>query len=102
MPLYELTASAQEDLKAIALYTFITWGNPQALKYATLLEKRFGEIATGNAYGRCFSKRFPQILVNRCEHHYIFYVHPHGKPVRIIAVLHENMDLVNRLKDRLA
>jgi hypothetical protein len=51
---YELTASAQEDLKAIARYTITTWGNQQALKYAALLETHFGEIANGSAFWAVF------------------------------------------------
>jgi toxin ParE1/3/4 len=39
--------------------------------------------------------------VTRCEHHYVFYLPPEGQKPRIIAVLHENMDLLARLEDRL-
>lgn len=98
---YELTVPAQDDLKEIARYTLTQWGQEQSLHYARLLEKRFLEIAARTAYSRTFSKRYPQILVNRCEHHYIFYIHPEDKPPRIIAVLHERMDMLKRLKGRL-
>jgi len=101
MPPYELTASAQEDLKEIARYTLTTWGRKQTLVYAGLLEKHFCEISARTAYVRSFSKRFPQILVSHCEHHYIFHVHPDNQSPRIIAVLHENMDILSRLKNRL-
>jgi hypothetical protein len=36
-----------------------------------------------------------------CEHHYVFFTKPPGAPVLILAVLHERMDLVARLKQRL-
>lgn len=98
---YELTPSAQEDLREIARYTLTKWGKKQSLHYAELLETRFREIAARSAYSRPFSKRYSQILVSRCEHHYIFYVHPEGKPPRIIAVLHERMEMVTGLKNRL-
>lgn len=98
---YDLTPSALDDLKEIARYTLTTWGKKQSLTYADLLEKHFCAIAARTAYGRTFSKRYPQILVSRCEHHYIFYLHPEGKPPCILAILHERMDIVNRLKNRL-
>lgn len=98
---YELTVPAQDDLKGIARYTLTQWGREQSLHYARLLEKRFLEIAGRTAYSRIFSKRYSQILVNRCEHHYIFYIHPEDKPPRIIAVLHERMSMLKRLKSRL-
>lgn len=101
MLIYELTASAEEDLKDIARYTLTTWSKAQSLRYAELLENRFREIAERAVFPRSFSERFPQILVTRCEHHYIFYVYPDDKPARIIAVLHENMNMLKRLAHRL-
>ena len=101
MLLYELTEPAQEDLKDIARYTLTEWGEKQSLRYAALLEKRFCEIAARTATSRPFSNRFPQVLVSRCEHHYIFYIHPDKKPPRIIAILHERMAMLERLKKRL-
>ena len=98
---YELTSSAQEDLKEIARYTLTKWGKQKALHYAGVLDTRFREIATGTVHSRSLLKNYPQVMVNRCEHHYIFYVHPEGKPPQIIAVLHERMDLLTRLKNRL-
>jgi toxin ParE1/3/4 len=101
MLLYELTSAAQEDLKEIARYTLTEWGEKQSIHYAELLEARFCEIADRTAHYRQFSRRYPQVFVSRCEHHYIFYIHPDEKPPCIIAVLHERMDMLNRLKKRL-
>ncbi|MEQ1635247.1 MAG: type II toxin-antitoxin system RelE/ParE family toxin [Methylococcales bacterium] len=98
---YDLTPAAEEDIKEIARYTLKHWGKKQALHYATLLENRFLIIAGGTCLSRTFSERFAQIQVTRCEHHYIFYIHPDGKRPCIIAVLHERMDIVIRLKSRL-
>jgi toxin ParE1/3/4 len=98
---YLLTTSAEDDLKDIARYTLKQWGKKQSLQYASLLEKRFLEIADRTSLSRSFSEHYPQIQVARCEHHYIFYIHPEGKQPCIIAVLHERMDRVARLKNRL-
>lgn len=86
---------------AIARYTATQWGKPQSLRYAALLDQRFCQIAKGTAYARTFSKRYPDVLVTRCEHHYVFYIHPNQKPPRIIAVLHVSMDIVSWLENRL-
>ena len=101
MLLYELTGPAQEDLKDIARYTLTEWGEKQSLHYAELLEKSFCEIAARTVYSRPFSNRYPQVLVSRCEHHYIFYIHPERKTPCIIAILHERMAMLERLKNRL-
>ena len=98
---YQLTSLAQADLESIASYTLEKWGKAQALRYGELLEQRFREIANRTAKSRQFSKRFPQVLVNRCEHHYIFFLHPEGQKPCIIAVLYERMNFVAWLGKRL-
>jgi toxin ParE1/3/4 len=77
-------------------------GERQARRYASLLEAGFRTIAAGRAVSRTFSERYPQVRVTRCEHHYVFYLHPEGQKPRILAVLHENMDLLARLEARLS
>jgi plasmid stabilization system protein ParE len=99
---YELTPDAEADLEQIAEYTLREWGPEQQAHYAELLEAGFARIADGHTVSRRFLERYPHLYVTRCEHHYIFYirqdasVRPH-----IIAVLHERMDLINHLRDRL-
>lgn len=99
---YKLTALAEEDLRAIARYTVDTWGVEQAKRYEALLLKRFQEIVQGNITPRVFLKNRPDLLFTHCEHHYIFYWQPRDreKPI-ILAVLHERMDLMQKLKNRL-
>lgn len=98
---YEIIELAEEDLKEIARYTLTQWGKKQSLHYARLLEKCFRDIAAGAVHSRSFSERYPQIRIRKCEHHYIFYIHPEKKPPCIIAVLHERMDMLTWLKNRL-
>jgi toxin ParE1/3/4 len=102
MPDYELTILAEEDMRDIARYTIDTWGLEQAKRYEILLSKRFSEISQGIITPRIFLKRRPDLLFTHCEHHYIFYWQPKDrtKPI-ILAVLHERMNLMRRLKKRL-
>lgn len=99
---YELTTLAEEDMRAIVRYTIDTWGVEQAEQYGALLSKRFQEIAQGIITPRIFLNRRPDLLFTHCGHHYIFYWQPKGrlKPI-ILAVLHERMDLMQRLQNRL-
>jgi plasmid stabilization system protein ParE len=98
---YELTSAVDADLQAIADYTVATWGLEQAQHYAALLEKHFRALNTRRVRTRVFLRQRPEILVSRCEHHYVFHLVRPGQCPLILAVLHENMDLVSRLKDRL-
>ena len=83
-------------------YTRRQWGEAQSRQYARTLATCFQKIADGEIVQRSFSNRFPELLAARCEHHFIFYLHPEGQKPRIIAVLHERMDLIVRLRDRLS
>jgi plasmid stabilization system protein ParE len=98
---YELTPDAEADLREIARYIWRQWGETQSRQYARTLATCFQKIADGEIVRRSFSNRFPELLAARCEHHFIFYLHPEDQKPRIIAVLHERMDLITRLRDRL-
>ncbi len=97
---YDLTPEAEEDLKNIIRYTIEQWGLEQAQRYVYLLESGFQKIADETAISRTFSQKYPDVYVTKCEHHFIFYLRRSSRPL-IIAILHERMDLVNRLKGRL-
>lgn len=99
---YELTPDAAADLREIARYTRRQWGETQSRHYARLLAACFEKIAAGEAVTRSLSDLFSELLVARLEHHFIFYLHPEGQKPVIIAVLHERMDLIARLRDRLS
>lgn len=99
---YDLTPEAKRDIRSIWLYTAEQWGERQADRYIGLLEEGMQRIGQRRRVPRVFSERFPQVLVSRCEHHYLFYLHPEGQKPRIFAVLHLSMDLFSRLAERLA
>lgn len=98
---YGLTQLAEEDIKGIAQYTLKHWGKRQSRHYAAMLGDHFTRIASGSVRSRSFSEHFPQVKVSHCEHHYIFFIHSNTNQPVIIAVLHERMDLLVRLKSRL-
>jgi plasmid stabilization system protein ParE len=101
MPPYELTSHAEEDLKGIARYTLKQWGRKQSMHYAGRLERCLLGIATGTVHSHSFSERYSQVEVVHCEHHYVFFIHSDKKSPVIIAVLHERMDMLVRLRSRL-
>jgi plasmid stabilization system protein ParE len=98
---YELTPDAERDLREIARYTLRQWGVRQQRRYASLLEAGFRAIAQRRVAPRAFSLAYADVFVSHCEHHYIFYLHPESQKPRILAVFHENMDLLTRLAERL-
>ena len=101
MPVYELTEGADADLQTIARYTISTWGIERARRYEALLEEHFRAIGRQKARTRVFLKRRPELLVSRISHHYVFHLVRENQGPLILAVLHENMDLMKRLRVRL-
>ncbi|MGB0911517.1 MAG: type II toxin-antitoxin system RelE/ParE family toxin [Nitrospirales bacterium] len=102
MPEYELSIAAQDDLNSIARYTVNKWGLNQAKRYEGLLVKGFQEISKGRLPPRVFLSHRHDLLFTHCEHHYVFYATRERQPPLILAVFHENMDLMQRLKERLS
>jgi plasmid stabilization system protein ParE len=101
MPNYELADAVEDDLRSIARYTVSEWGAKQAVRYGALLDAHFEAIGNGKARTRIFLPHRPELRVSRVEHHYVFQlVRQQQKPL-ILAVFHENMDLMTRLRNRL-
>lgn len=101
MPLYELTEAADSDIQSIADYTISAWGMEQANHYEALLESHFQAIGLQKARTRAFLKHRPELLVSRIERHYVFHLVRKNRCPLILAVFHENMDLMSRLRKRL-
>ena len=101
MPEYELATAAERDLLEIARYTIKTWGLEQANRYEAALKDHFKAIGKGKARARRFLDHRKDLLYSRCEHHYAFFLKREDSCPLILAVFHENMDLMTRLRDRL-
>jgi plasmid stabilization system protein ParE len=97
---YDLTRSAEEDLIAIWTYSEARWSGQRADNYLKQLDRHFHALADGDALCRDLGDIHPDLESRRCEHHVAFLVRQQGRPI-IIAVLHEKMDLLVRLKARL-
>jgi plasmid stabilization system protein ParE len=96
-----LAEAAEDDLKGIAQYTVTKWGPEQATGYGTQLEIHFQAIGNGKAKSRIFLPRRPELRVSRVEHHYVFHLERENQNPLILAVFHENMDLMTRLRNQL-
>ena len=99
MKSYDLTLAAEEDLRGIWRYTYEAWGPVQAEKYFDQIVACCEAVGEGRARSKSFSKLPNEIRVYRCEHHYIVWF-AGDRPI-IIAILHERMDFLRRLKNRL-
>lgn len=97
---YRLTSEAASDLKGILDYTRGRWGSEQADKYVLQIERCLHDLVSGRRSGKQFGDSSRVIQVFRCEHHYIFYA-VQDDQLGVLAILHEAMDLLARLKERM-
>lgn len=97
MAKYVLTNKAVEDLTRIWDYTYEAWSENQADKYYELIISAFEEIAERPALGKSYEKISKNILGFKVGKHIVFYRTLALKEVEIVRVLHERMDLKNKL-----
>ena len=96
---YKLTNKAVEDLENIWDYTFDKWSLEQADKYYSLLIDACNLIGENPNIGKNYIGVTTELFGLRTNRHIIFYRKFPDKPVEITRILHERMDLQNRLND---
>lgn len=100
-PPYILTRSAAADLNDIVRYTVQTWGHDQCRDYVAQLEKAATELALEQGIFRSRDDLLPGLRVRRAGHHFLFCLPREDQPALILAILHERMDTIARLQERL-
>lgn len=96
-----LSADAQRDLEGIRRYTERNWGIDQARKYRAQLRACAAQLVGNPSAGKDYATVKPGLRAMLCQHHYIFCAHSPGAPPLIVAFLHERMDLLTRIAERL-
>jgi toxin ParE1/3/4 len=95
---YRISEKALEDLEDIWLYTFKTWSQEQADRYYNLLINEFEYSASNFDYGRAADHIKQGYRTSKIKSHLIFYQKSDDGVIEIIRVLHENMNVENRLR----
>jgi toxin ParE1/3/4 len=90
--------SAIEDLEEIWLYTFQTWSLEQADRYHSLIIKEIDFLATKPGTSRDLQHIRAGYRSSKVKSHIIFYKYSLSE-IEIVRILHENMDIPNRLED---
>ena len=100
--LYILHPAAAADLREITRHSRKQWGEAQTRTYTTQLKHGIEELAKGSGFYKDLSVIHPGLRMVLCEHHYIFCLPRDEAPALVIALLHERMDIMTRLKLRLS
>jgi len=99
MARYVLTNKAVKDLSDIWNYTFDNWSERQADKYYQMLIENCEEISKNPNIGKNYEGVVTRLFGYRTGRHIIFYRIVNTNEIEITRILHERMDLKNRIKE---
>lgn len=99
--LYVLAQGAAADIREITRYTAEKWGEARCRAYIAQIEKAANDVASGQGVFKDMGAFFPGLRVKGAGRHFIFCVSQTDGPALILAVLHERMDMIARLRNRL-
>jgi|SRR5665647_53338 len=97
MAKFILTNKAVEDLSGIWNYTFDSWSESQADMYYEMLIESCRHIAEKPEIGKNYERIIQRLFGLRAGRHIIFYRKINANKVEITRILHEQMDLKNRI-----
>lgn len=100
MAKYKFTNKAVYDLTQIWNYTVNKWSEDQADKYYNMLLENCKEVAGNPDLGKLYSEVTKNLLGFKAGRHIIFYRMIDDNEVEITRILHEQMDIENRIKEK--
>jgi toxin ParE1/3/4 len=99
MAKYRFSNKAVEDLSDIWNYTFETWSENQADKYYKMLTNFCKEIAENPSLGENYEEVTEHLFGFKASKHIIFYRIIAEDEIEVVRILHERMDLRNRIRE---
>lgn len=99
IPIYRISEKAIEDLEKIWLYTLKKWSLEQADRYHNLIINEIEYIADNFNLSRKIDYIRPGYRMSKVKSHLIFYKKANDGIIEIIRILHQKMDIENRLKE---
>jgi plasmid stabilization system protein ParE len=99
--LFEFDPDARADLREITRYSRKRWGKARGRAYTDALKRCIENLAKGIGFYKDLSEISPHLRMVLCQHHYVFVLPRENAPAVVLAILHERMDIIARLKARL-
>lgn len=97
MPAYTLTRKALADIAEIWVYTAENWSIEQADRYYNLIFDEIEYVAAHFEMARDFGHVRKGYRVAKVKSHLIFFRKTRNREVEVVRILHERMDIANRL-----
>jgi toxin ParE1/3/4 len=95
--IYRISKIALQDIDKIWLYTFENWSVNQANHYYRLIYQEINFIVEDFESGKDISKIKPDYRQVKIKSHLIIYKMAEDGVIEIVRVLHQMMDIPNKL-----
>jgi toxin ParE1/3/4 len=99
MSTYIISEKAVFDINNIWIYTAENWSIEQADRYYNLILDEIEYIAKNFENARDFSRVRSGYRYSKVKSHLVFFRLTKAKEIEIVRILHERMDIENRLTD---
>ena len=96
---YSISEKANQDIEKIWLYTFENWSLEQADRYYNLILDEIEFISENFESGKSVDHIKKGYRASIVKSHIIFYKKSRRNIVEIIRVLHQKMDIENRIDE---
>ena len=96
---YSISGKANQDIEKIWLYTFENWSLEQADRYYNLILDEIEFISENFESGKSVDYIKKRYRASILKSHIIFYKKSRRNVVEIIRVLHQKMDIENRIDE---
>lgn len=100
MNVYFLEPGANHALDEIYEYTAANWGEDQADSYVSGLFGFFDDVASKRVTWRAVPAEFGVSgYFGKYEHHFIYWRVMHSGDIGVVAILHERMHQIDRIRE---
>lgn len=96
---YKISVKAAEDIEHIWLYTLEHWSVEQADRYVDLILDEIEYLADNPESGKDLDQIRKNYRCSKVKSHLIFYRQTDKRDIELIRVLHQRMDIENRLEE---
>lgn len=96
---YIISEKAIEDINNIWIYTAENWSVEQADRYYNLIYDEIEYIVKDFEMARDFGKIRKSYKYSKVKSHLIFFKKDEMNEIEVVRVLHERMDIENRLAE---
>jgi toxin ParE1/3/4 len=100
MPKLIFTNKAVEDLSEIWNYSADNWSEQKADRYYSQIIESCQKLLQFPKIGKKYDDVIYGLSGIKSGKHIVFYIHTDDLDIKITRILHENMDIRNRLRDK--